>query len=349
MQALFPNLLCPSGPYYANLTGRTAVITGGATGIGFEIARYFCLMGSRVIMINRKKEQGDEAIAKIKKDYLEKKGEDGAKIEWVGCDLGRLRDVREVFGDLEKKLDKLNFVVCSSSINSNQFGLDDDGIDRHFGVNALGHYYALNLLYPLLRRTSKLPDTPKGSVRIIFESSEMHRMAPGSEDSKSRKRGCHFGSEEEITEYGKELGPMELYGRTKLAMILYAKMLRDKVIKKNGDDIRTIAVHPGTVDTDMQDQWNEAYPGILGEALKKFAIATSRSPEQGSYSGLYAACSDDVVKNDWNGVYLSDPGTLGKESAQGEDLNLGAALWELSERMVTRIVGKDALVPWDKA
>lgn len=95
----------------------------------------------------------------------------------------------------------------------------------------------INLLYPLMRKTSKISGNKAGSTRIVFESSEMHRFAPGSEDSKSRGRGCHFGSEEEITEHGKELGPMELYGRTKLAMILYTKMLVEKVIKKNGDDI----------------------------------------------------------------------------------------------------------------
>lgn len=123
----------------------------------------------------------------------------------------------------------------SAGINSNQFGLDADGIDRHFGVNALGHYYTINLLYPLLAKTGR--SAPKGGVRIVFESSEMHRFAPGSEDSPKRARGLHFGSEEEITAAGKELGPVELYGRTKLAMILYGKALRDKVIKPNGDNV----------------------------------------------------------------------------------------------------------------
>lgn len=127
--------------------------------------------------------------------------------------------------------------MLSAGINVNQQLIDNDGIDALFGVNALGHYYVLNILYPLLRKTSKLPDTPKGSVRVVFESSEMHRAAPGSEDSKERARGVHFGSEEEITEGGKVLGPTERYGRTKLAMILYGKALRDKVIKKNNDDI----------------------------------------------------------------------------------------------------------------
>jgi len=83
-------------------------------------------------------------------------------------------------------------LILSSSINSNKRGLDEDLVDRHFGVNALGHYYAINLLYPLMRKTSSSPGTKKGSVRIVFESSEMHRFAPGGDDSKSRGRGCHL-------------------------------------------------------------------------------------------------------------------------------------------------------------
>jgi NAD(P)-dependent dehydrogenase (short-subunit alcohol dehydrogenase family) len=191
--------------------------------------------------------------------------------------------------------------------------------------NALGHYYAINLLYPLLRKTSKLPDTPKSSVRIVFESSEMHRAAPGSEDSKERARGCHFGSEEEITEGGKQMGPIELYGRTKLAMILYGKALRDKVIQKNGDDVyvcevhppiiaasahAAVSVHPGAVNTEMQAQWKDAYPGIVGKVLMNGMLAFGRDPEQGAYSALYAALSPEVVEKGWNGVYLSDPVSL---------------------------------------
>lgn len=64
-------------------------------------------------------------------------------------------------------------LVLSAGINSNQYGLDADGIDRHFGVNALGHFLAINVLYPLIRATSKLPNTLP--PRIVFEASEMHR------------------------------------------------------------------------------------------------------------------------------------------------------------------------------
>lgn len=102
-------------------------------------------------------------------------------------------------------------------------------------MNWLGHYYALNLLYPLLRSTSKLPGAP--APRIVFESSEMHRWAP---------KGIKFDSIKDIND--EKLSPVELYGRTKLAMILAAKFcLARGVIARNGDRIYALSVHPGTV------------------------------------------------------------------------------------------------------
>lgn len=69
----------------------------------------------------------------------------------------------------------------------------------------------------------------------------------------------------------------------------------------------SLAVHPGAVATEMQQQWEDSYPGITGTIAKYMTLASSRSPEQGSFSALYAACSDEVVEKDYNGVYLSDP------------------------------------------
>ncbi|KAL2066773.1 hypothetical protein VTL71DRAFT_2845 [Oculimacula yallundae] len=328
MQSILHPLVGPKKEIH-DLDGRVAIITGGALGIGYEIARAFVEAKARVIMINRKEEQGDDAIATIKKEVGEH-----AQIEWLHCDLGSLKEVKEVFTALREREKRLDLLICDAGINVNQYGEDADGIDRHFGVNWLGHYYAVNLLYPLMRKTSKLPDTP--APRIIFESSEMHRTAPSD---------VHFASLQEIN--NPEVGNTQLYGRTKLAMILGVKYgIYEKVIKKNGDNIYALSVHPGAVNTAMQQQWEDAYPGLLGKLLKNVMMFGGRDPEQGSYSALYAATSPEVEEKKWNGYYLSDPGTPGKESAQASDPQLGAALWELSERLVKEKVGEDALMDW---
>lgn len=68
-----------------------------------------------------------------------------------------------------------------------------------------------------------------------------------------------------------------------------------------------VSVHPGAVNTEMQAQWKEAYPGIVGKVLMNGMLAFGRDPEQGAYSALYAALSSEVVEKGWNGAYLSDP------------------------------------------
>lgn len=240
-------------------------------------------------MINRKEDQGTSAIESIKKE------DPNVDIDWKPCDLGSLKDVRETFSSLRDSLDRLDFLICSAGINTNQYGEDADGIDRHFGVNFLGHFYAINQLYPLLRKTSKRDETPH--PRIVFEASEMHRGAPSN---------VHFASLDEIND--SSMDPTRLYGRTKLAMILCAKFgLYERVIKPNDDKVYALAVHPGAVNTAMQQQWKDAYPGITGKLLSNAMLFAGRSVEQGSYSALWAATSMEIEEKGWNGWYFNDP------------------------------------------
>ncbi|KAK3685241.1 hypothetical protein B0T22DRAFT_517208 [Podospora appendiculata] len=320
----------PTPIHPENLDGRVAVVTGGALGIGFEVSRALAHAGCRVIMVNRKEEQGDEAIKKIKTESPD------ASVEWRECDMGNLAQVRDVFSKLrDTELARLDFLVLSAGINTNEYGLDADGIDQHFGVNFLGHFYVCNQLWPVLRRTSRLPNTP--APRVVFEASEMHRGAP---------KQVHFGSLDEIND--PSLGPTELYGRTKLAMILFAKYgLAGKVIPHNNDNIYALSVHPGAVNTAMQQQWKDAYPGVTGKLLTWSMLAVGRDVKQGSYSALWALTSPKIEEQKMNGWYFNDPDTPGKETAQASDPKLGSALWDLSERIVKDKLGEDALVDWN--
>jgi NAD(P)-dependent dehydrogenase (short-subunit alcohol dehydrogenase family) len=329
MQSVLHPILGPKKPEITDLSGKVALVTGGALGIGYEVSRAFVLNGARVIMVNRKEDQGNAAIEKIKEEV----GQD-AQIEWLQCDFGNLKEVKEVFSGIREREERLDLLVLSAGINANQYGETVDGIDRHFQVNWLGQFYATNLLYPLLRKTSKIPDTP--APRIVWESSEMHRAAPST---------THFASLEEIND--STIDHAQLYARTKLAIILGVKYgLLDRVIKANGDNIYALSVHPGAVNTAMQQQWKDAYPGILGKLITSAMLFTGRNVEQGSFSALYAATSLEIEEKGWNGYYFSDPGQPGKETSQASDPKLGVALWDLSQRIIKDKLGEDALADW---
>ncbi|KAH1488217.1 hypothetical protein KXX06_003574 [Aspergillus fumigatus] len=310
MQSVLQPVIGPRKEIH-DLTGRVALVTGGALGIGYEISRAFVLNGARVIMVNRKEEQGQSAIDKIK----EEAGAD-AKIEWIPCDMGDLNEIKEVFSGMRERESRLDLLILSAGINVNQYGETADGLDRHFEVNFLGQFYVVNQLWPLLRKTAKMPGTPP--PRVVFESSEQHRNAP---------KVVHFGSVDEIN--NPEIGTTEVYGRTKLAIILGVRYgLLERVIKPNKDNIYVLSVHPGA---------------LLTTAM----LAVGRNVEQGSFSALYAATSPEIEEKGWNGYYFSDVAQPGKESAQASDPMLGAALWDLSHRLLKEKVGEDGLVDWN--
>ena len=108
MQSILHSIIGPSGPEITDLNGKVAVVTGGSTGIGFECSRWFAKMGCHVIMVNDDKPTGDVAIQKIKDECA--KDDSKGKAEWERCDIGSLKEVKEVFTKIRDRLDRLDIV-----------------------------------------------------------------------------------------------------------------------------------------------------------------------------------------------------------------------------------------------
>ncbi|BDD60434.1 hypothetical protein MAP00_005562 [Monascus purpureus] len=315
-----------------DLSGRVAMVVGGSKGIGFEIARYFLQSNiSRLMISSVNPKNGPQAIEKLKNEF----GQD-TNVEWCPCNVGCLKNIQQVFSGIAEREERLDILILSAGINSSPFELSVDGIERLFGCNWIGQSYIINLLYPLMRKTSKLPNAP--APRIVLEASDMHKMAPAD---------VKFQSLEEIN--NDKLSPIQLYARSKLAMILGVRYgIHKKIIKANKDNIYVIAVHPGAVMTDMQYQYQEAYPGLFGKILTLINLGISKTPEQGATSALFAAMSPDIEKKDLNGAYIDDWSELASPSEMAMNEELGNNLWDLSESLIKRSVGPNALQNWNQ-
>ena len=95
----------------------------------------------------------------------------------------------------------------------------------------------------------------------------------------------------------------------------------------------------------MQEQWSSV--GAVGKyILTPLMFFLGRSPEQGSYSGIYAACSPEIVEKNWNGMYFDNPESIGSETDQAKDEQLQKNLWHLSTSIIQDKLGQDALKSW---
>lgn len=120
----------------------------------------------------------------------------------------------------------------------NAYKATADGFDSHLTVNNLSHVILTNHLLPVLRKTTTMPGVQPGSVRIVGQSSELHRP--------EMLRDVKYAS---VDEFKQDIGPAPLYNRTKLAVILFDKALAQKVLTPEGDKIRVYSTHPGAVAT----------------------------------------------------------------------------------------------------
>ena len=102
---------------------------------------------------------------------------------------------------LASTLDRLDMLYLIAGVGVGPFGLTKDGLGNHFAVNHLASVVLVDKLLPVLKRTATKGEF---NTRIVAESSELHRAAPG--DMK-----C-----ETVEEFSHEKDPMVLYGRSKL-------------------------------------------------------------------------------------------------------------------------------------
>ena len=97
---------------------RVHSVTNSAelAGIGLEASKAFASVGARVIMVNRRQDQGQRAIEEIKKNTPD------ADVVWKGADFGKLEEVKTVFEGIAKTESRLDILLCSAGINSDQPG-----------------------------------------------------------------------------------------------------------------------------------------------------------------------------------------------------------------------------------
>ncbi|KAI0643726.1 NAD-P-binding protein [Trametes meyenii] len=309
-----------------DLSGRVALVTGGSAGIGYWDAAALAHHNATVHIVSANPDHGKEAEEKIAQ-ALKQSGSKGS-IKWHQLDLMHLKKVDEWAKGFANEVDRLDILIANAGIGQAPFGMTDDGLERHFEVNNLAHYVIVLKLLDLMKKTAGL--APPTTVRIVMQSSEMHRFAPKGQ----------FASKEEINEPG---DGVQLYGRTKLGLIAFARELVRRKLQDSPNPILAISVHPGMVDTEVQTAWSESY-GALGAIVDKLSRLGGKSAEEGAEASLWAATSTDISVDNWKnyqGKYFTEPyGKPDQETDQAKDDVVATNFWKLCADLTQELLGE---------
>jgi NAD(P)-dependent dehydrogenase (short-subunit alcohol dehydrogenase family) len=192
------------------------------------------------------------------------------------------------------------------------YQLAANGIDLHMAANHFGHVVLTSHLLPLIKDTAKKGD----KVRIVCTSSNLHEQAPSD---------TQFAS---IDELNTDLGPQPQYGRSKLAVLLYARYLARHLTSQN-PNILVNAIHPGIVETRQSTEHiHEPFP-ISGYAMSVGLSPFKKTPFEGAVSTMYAATMTEK-----SGQYICPPAIVEKGSDKSNDVELGERLMDLTWKVV---------------
>lgn len=215
----------------AVLPGKTAIITGGNTGIGLETAVDLAKRGARVILACRNTERGEKAVAIVKR---RSKNEN---VSFSKLDLASLQSVREFSARIIEEESHIDILINNAGVMAPPYTTTEDGFELQFGVNHLGHFLLTNLL---LGRIKEAP-----VARIINLSSRAHRTG-----------NIDFADLQSKQCYKRR----EAYSQSKLANILFTKALSHQL---EGTNVTAYSVHPGLVHTQLFRHFSQSLVSYL--------------------------------------------------------------------------------------
>jgi NAD(P)-dependent dehydrogenase (short-subunit alcohol dehydrogenase family) len=280
--------------------GRLAVVTGGNRGLGLEIVLALAGAGAHVVIATRDIAKAATAATQVRRQVPD------ANVEAMMLDQSDLGAIRRFSQALHGRFNRLDLLVNNASAILVTQGKTNDGFERHIGVNHLGSFALTGLLLDLLNAGT--------DARVVNTSSTAHRLVKGIDLDDLQI---------EHTDYK----PMEAYGRSKLAALLYTFEL-DRRLRKAGSEVKAVAAHPGYSNTNPDK----------GGFLMRVATSIFAQPaEMGALPQLYAATATDVAGGDYYGPagpmemrgYPAKVGT--KPTATDE--KVAARLWTISEAL----------------
>lgn len=311
---------CDEKTLSKDLNGKTYIVTGSNSGVGFETAQQLVKQGAHVVMAVRRPDAGEEA----RKNFKDIKGTS----EVIKCDLADLESVREFVKAFKSKHKQLDGLMCNAGMVNmeNKPKYTKHGFEYTWSASYFGHFLLTELLLDVLK------NTPNSRMAIV--SSVVHA------GSKKNRPKVHL---EDLNYKKRKYNNFAAYGEAKVAVILYAKELAERL---KGTGITTYSIHPGWARSNFGGGGNFIMKSLMLILKPVFtALNFSDSSWESAQTSLHCLLSDDASKH--SGAYFSNHSVLyrDKECRKGgwpmkspnpnaHDMETATKLVEMSKELV---------------
>jgi NAD(P)-dependent dehydrogenase (short-subunit alcohol dehydrogenase family) len=297
-----------------DLTGETALITGGNSGVGFETAKYLVKLGADVTILCRSEQRCEEAAKTIG-------GETNMnKISTIIADMSDLKNTREAVSKYAGTIEKLDMLFLNAGINSagtNEDGslpLSVDGIEKVFATNHVGHHQLWKLV------AEKVKAAKNGRVVLTSSASSFSTY--------------EYGVATDLETLNSVSVDQNTYGQSKLAQILWAQELTRQL----GEDssVYVNSYHPGCAATNIW--FGPQTPKFLHGFMRFMQEQTMWSSLEGALTMLYlGAATNDLKEKNLRGLYFHP--MVQKVDANPKfagNLQLQKDVWTFSDELIKR-------------
>ncbi|KAK0374806.1 short-chain dehydrogenase/reductase family Oxidoreductase [Colletotrichum limetticola] len=327
-----------------NLKGKIAVVTGGNSDIGREIARLLAQKSAKVYITTR----SETTAIKSRNQILDAHPEiDPENLQWMTMDVTDMRSVTSTAEKLKEKEHKVDLLIHTAAAGTTSTELVGPGWEVHMATNFIGPFLFTNRMLPLLKNA--LQDEGADVRVITMSSSAQTALVPGKFPFNFNSPDCFHNPVPsppwQWRYFGRFIFGFDTirYGVSKAANAIFAQELQKRMDEQKLP-ILSMAVHPGEVAT-------EGVFSINPSLIKTIARWTFISPEQGAATPVFAAVSKEIRQDasKYKGKFVFPGGKIGDPNPVASDKEQTTGLWRNANEEVNsqlRAQGLPGLQPW---
>ncbi|MCR9249344.1 MAG: SDR family oxidoreductase [bacterium] len=292
-----------------NLNEKTYLISGANAGAGFEATRILLSKGAEVVMLNRSEAKSKNAIQKLKEEFGKT-----AQVKFIKMDLADLSSVRNAGNEIIQSVSRIDALICNAAIAQvpkQQFTVD--GFESQLGVNHYGHFLLCSILFDRIEES-------KGRIVVV-----------GSEGYKMGLKTIQFDD----MNWNKNYHPMNTYCHSKLAQIMFAYELQDRIRAAN-KNVQVYVCHPGASATSLIKTSGGLRDRIIWGLVSKTPLV--QSANRGAYPEVMCATEDNLREKAYFGPTkrMQTGGPVGecKLEPHAQDMEVAAKLWTVTEQEI---------------